>query len=149
MATSATACGAEAGDATPAEGARGEEGECVRIVFYFPSCVLVVFLSLRVFARRFPSLLPSAQKHLVFTGVQGWLRQARGLRHTHMHITHSDAEVFVETRTSIQCSVFCSASPSKDAVKRGPSPPSGSRLLLTRHFVAALCMAPLRCMAAA
>lgn len=38
MATSATACGAEAGDETPAEGGRGEEGECVRILFFF-SCL--------------------------------------------------------------------------------------------------------------
>lgn len=56
MATTATACGAEAGDETPAVGGRGGEGECVRDISFIliPSSVfrLSDLSSASPFARR-------------------------------------------------------------------------------------------------
>lgn len=73
--------------------------------------------------------------------------------HTHIDIctslTHTDAEVFVETRTSMQHSVFQQQLDVWGCRKKRIKTPFSSWLLVTQLFIPALCMAPLRWLAAA
>lgn len=93
MATSATACRAEAGDETPAGGGREEAGECVRILF-FCCCFLSNVFHVSDVARACLCSPPSvvASKRTGTLGVHWYSRMtetSKGDCDTHMHITHT------------------------------------------------------------
>lgn len=92
MATSATACRAEAGDETPAEGGREEAGECVRILFFFWFSFQFFHVSDVSRACLCSLLFAVASKRTGTLGVHWYSRMtetSKGDCDTHMHITHT------------------------------------------------------------
>ena len=107
MATSATARGAEPGDETPAGGGgrgREEAGECVSVLSHFDiSLPLLNVFPVHVFARCYLPLCRNTQIY--------WYSRRTGTSegtatHTCTLLTHTDAEVFVETGVRLQRCVF-------------------------------------------